>query len=82
MHFAMMSGVPAPYNSLSNPLENPRDGRAGRRGIRDKLRFLPWANRLRRRASGSDALAAARQSRVSRANANGSVGSLDVLDHR
>ena len=26
MHFAMMSGVPAPYNSLSNPLENPRDG--------------------------------------------------------
>ena len=59
MHFAMMSGIPAPYNSTEQPAaENPRDGRTRRCGIREKLRFLPRNDRLRRRASGPNALAA------------------------
>ena len=83
MHFAMMSGIPAPYNSTDQPAaENPRDGRTRRCGIREKLRFLPRGDRLRRWASGPNALSARRQSRVSFTNADGSVGPVHVLDGR
>jgi hypothetical protein len=62
--------------------ENPRYSRTRRYGIREKLRFLPRSDGLRRWSSGPNSLAAACESRVSCANADGSVGPVHVLGRR
>jgi hypothetical protein len=84
-HQAMMSGIPAPYNSLKNPL--PRSRETINRGVavygqRPKLHFLPRSNWRREWRRWSQSIPAARQSRLAFPYADGAVGPIYVLDDR
>ncbi len=79
--FAMTSGIPAPYNSLSNPL--PRTRKTVQRGAEiyeQNCASCHGSTGAGDGPVGRNSLPAARQSCVAFADADGSVGLAHVLD--